>query len=123
MLPQSIHGPWDWNVDMADLRATPVYSGTVTSATPTTVYTVPTGKRLILKNVTGQNQGSTSADLQLRVVGPNTIYVWSLTGYPTSGSRFTTNFWIVLDAGGQIQLARNNATTIAVVLSGSLHSI
>lgn len=117
------HSEWDWDYGLAALRASQLWKGTVTTAVPTTVYTVPAGKRAILKFVTAQNVGAATRDVQLRVLGPGTIFHWSLTGYGTGGDKATGTFWLVLSAGDQVQVNLNLAGTVTMTISGSEHSI
>lgn len=117
------HSTYDWDYIIAALRANQLWKGTVTTAVATTVYTVPAGKRTILKFVTVLNVGAATRDVQLRVVGPGTIYHWSLTSYSTGGDRATGTFWIVLSAGDQVQVNLNLAGTVTMTISGSEHSI
>jgi hypothetical protein len=117
------HAPWPWDYLLAALRSTQLWKGVVTSTTPTTVYTVPTGKRAIIKLVTAMNAGSATRDLQLRIGGLGTVYHWNLTAYGTGGDKATQAFWIVLNAGETIQLDLTVAGTVSVTISGSEHTV
>lgn len=117
------HLPWDWNSSLAALRALQLFLGAVSATTPTTVYTVPAGKRTIVKSVTVQNTTGASKDVQLRVSGTGTIYHWNLTAYGTAGDRAVQNFWIVLNPGDVLQFQVSVTGQIDVSVSGSLHTI
>lgn len=108
---------------MAALRSAQAFIGNVTTVAPTTVYTVPAGKRFVLKHVTVQNTTGLSKNVQLRLGGIGTIYNWQLTAYGSGGDRAASNFWIVLNAGDTIQLNPTVAGQIDVTLSGSLLTV
>lgn len=105
---------------MADLRATQFAAGAITGTAVTNVYTVPVGKRIILKSIQLQEASGIATDVQIRLSGLGTIRLMKLTAYNSAGSTLENTVWIVFNAGQTIQLARVSAGTIGYVLSGSL---
>lgn len=108
---------------MADLRATQVYQGAVSGTSVTDLYTVPTGKRLIVKHVTVLEATGSSCDAQLRSSVVGTVYVWHLLAYGRAGDAAADSFWIVFDAGQKVQFKRTTSGQVAVTVSGSLHTV
>lgn len=108
---------------MAALRATALYYGTVTGTSVVNLYTVPTGKRAIVKAVTVQNQSAGAGTLQLRTSTLATIWRWALQGYGTAGDHASDSFWIVLNAGETLQMQKNFTATLAVIVSGTEHTV
>jgi hypothetical protein len=117
------HTELDWSTSLAALRSTQLWKGVVSSTTVTTVYTVPAGKRAILKFVTVMNAGAATRDVQLRIGGLGTIAHWNLTAYGTGGDKATGTFWVVLNAGETIQVDLTVAGTVSMTISGSEHTI
>lgn len=108
---------------MAALHATQVFLGTITGTSVTTVYTVPSGYRFILKFVSVQEVSGSSCIVQLRSGSTGTIFSFVLTAYSTGTSAQVGNFWIVLNPGDTVQLARSNSGQVTATVSGSLHTI
>jgi len=108
---------------MADLRATQAYQGTPTGTSPTTVYTVPTGKRFILKQVALQEISGVATDVQVRVGSIGTITRQHLASYGSGGDSAVLYYWLVLNAGDVIQLNRTVSGSINAQVSGSLHTV
>lgn len=100
-----------------------MYSGIVSGTSVHDLYTVPSGKRLILKFVTVQEVTGSSCDAQLRLGSFGTIFVWNLLAYGSAGSRGVGSFWIVLPPGEVVQFKRTTSGDITVTVSGSLHTI
>lgn len=117
------HLSWDWDGDVAALRATQLASAAINTTTPTTVYTVPTGKRAIVKQIVAQNTTGTSKDLQFRLPVLGTVLHWVLAAYGTGADRVVQNVWIVLNAGDTIKLNTVVAGLVNVVISGSEHTV
>lgn len=108
---------------MADLRATQFFSGVVNGTSVVTLYTVPTGKRAIIKHVTVLEVSGSSADAQLRLGSFGTIYHWVLAAYSSAGDEGSSSFWIVINAGETIQFKRTTSGQLTVTVSGSLHTV
>jgi hypothetical protein len=123
MIANPLHSSWPWDNDMADLRSTPIFSGVVSSGAVRTLYTVPAGKRLIIKHVTALEVSGSSCDAQLRTAATGTIWVWHLTAYGTGTDKGVGSFWIVLGPGEVVQFNRTTAGQLTVTVSGSLHTI
>lgn len=109
---------------MADLRATSVFQGVINGTSVVDLYTVPTGKRLILKHVTALEASGSSCDAQLRSsAAGGTIYVWHLVAYGSGGDDASQSFWIVFNAGDKVQFKRTTSGQLVVTVSGSLHTV
>ncbi len=108
---------------MADLRTTRFYLGLVTGTSVTDLYTVPTGKRAIIKQVTVQEVSGSSCTAQLRLSPLGTIFTWALVAYAAADSRAVGHFWIVVNAGEKIQFARSTSGQLTVTVNGSLHTV
>lgn len=95
--------------------------GPVTSATPATFYTCPTGKRTIVKNIVAQNTNAAANRLQVLLKsGASTLVTFNIYGAALNASGDTTNTlpWIVMNAGDVLQLAAA-ANGFQVVVSGT----
>ncbi len=100
---------------MATLRATQLFEGTASSGSFVTKYTVPTGKRIILRDSAFSNTTGTST-LVLLAVNGNTIASTTLAGSASS----ELSHWIVLNAGETLDIATGGGRTVNVILSGYL---
>ncbi len=80
----------------------------MTSGTPSTFYTVPTGKRTIVKNIVAQNNNAAANRLQVQCKTGSTIIVeFNIYGAAlnASGDTTVTNPWLVLNAGDTLLMA------------------
>ena len=91
---------------MAALRSANVFTGVVSSGAVRTLYTVPAGKRFVLKFLTMQEVTGTATALQLRIGSLGTIAVYTLAAYSGAGSLETASLWVVVNAGDTIQMNR-----------------
>lgn len=105
------------------LRAFQVGNGSISGTALTTIYTVPSGYRLILKHVVLLNASASICDVQLRVGSAGTVWRAHLLAYGNAGDAASLYFWIVVDAGQTVQLQRSNAGQYTYSISGSLHTI
>lgn len=105
---------------LAALRATQFYLGVpvVTGGvdTWTVAYTVPAGKRAILKNVLVANESAASKVTAVRIDG--TLRVYTLT--VANGASASTDLYLVLNAGQTIGVLQRNAGVVTYGLSGYL---
>lgn len=108
---------------MADLRATQIFNGFFSDSSTHNVYTVPTGKRLILKHVTVLEGSGSSCDAQIRETSQGTFFHWNLLAYGSAGDEASSSFWIVFGPGSIIQVKRSNTGVLGWTISGSLHTI
>lgn len=115
--------PPDWDKNVAALRSTQVATGTITGTTRTTVYTVPTGYRLILKSILVLNAAGVSIQVQVRWPPTDTKRMYPLAAYGSAGFSANDNIWAVLDQGTAIALQSSGTGTYTYHLSGSLHTI
>jgi len=117
------HPEWDWDGTLAALRCTQLAAGSINTTTATTVYTVPTGKRAIIKFVTAMNTTNATRDLQMRLNSIGTIWHMQLAAYGSAGDEARVNFWVVLNAGDQLKLSTVTAGQVDYTISGSEHTI
>lgn len=109
---------------MALLHAIQMFVGSITTVNPTltTVYTVPAGFRVILREVTVRNKATVAANALLSV---NTTIV--RTFVMGAGSSATDSaearFWIVLAPGDTVKLTGTQAAGFGTCVSGSIYSI
>ncbi len=108
---------------MAALRSFPIFSGVVSGTSVVDLYTVPTGKLLILKFVTVQEVSGSSCDAQLRLSTFGAFFVWNLLAYGTAGSRAVGDFWVAIAAGVKLQAKRTTSGDITLTASGSLLTV
>lgn len=117
------HAGWDWEYNIAALRSQQAFLGSITGTAVTTVYTVPAGKRFIIKFVSVQNTSGSAVDFQLRLSTLGTVWHWNLAAYGSGGDRATQNLWVVLNPGDTIAFKNSVSVQVDVTVSGSLHTI
>jgi len=107
---------------MALLHATPLYVGSIGSGSYVTAYTVPTGYRVILREIVAYNTTGT-ATVVLSAIDGTAFDNTTLAVSGAAGSSFTHNYWIVLGPGQTIQFATGGSRTVDFVVSGSIYTI
>lgn len=108
---------------MATLRAFQLNSGLIAGTTITSIYTVPTGKKVILKDITLQEVAGFSCVINIRLSAFGTWFSVPLGAYPAGSSKAELKLWVVLEAGQVLQLQRDNAHAYTYTASGSLMTI
>lgn len=108
---------------MAALRAFQLGSGVVTGTSVTNIYTVPSGKKVILKDLTLQEVSGTACQVNVRLGAFGTWFVVNLSAYPAGASYHDQKLWVVLEPGNVFQLQRTNSGQITYTASGSLMTI
>ena len=109
---------------MALLHATQFYSGTVGDLLLHTLYTVPAGNRIIVRDVTFQNAGTVASDCQFRVGGVGTIRHTNLAAYGSASDHDEYKLWLVLPPAATIQFQRVTGNGVCVItVSGSIYTI
>jgi hypothetical protein len=96
-------------------------AGVVTGAAVVTAYTVPAGKRTILKGVTAFNTNAAVNNLYIELfVGGALVAVWRVRCAATGndGDSKSELPWIVLNVGDQIKVDCN-AASMYYILSGA----
>lgn len=104
---------------MAALRATQFFSGNITSATPVTCYTVPTGHRIVLHGITVSNQSVATSGITLTTGTGLQLFAISLTNAGTAGGNASVTPYVVLDPGTLIKAIGTASRTITLYLSGT----
>ena len=107
---------------MAALRNTQLWKGTVSSGSFTTVYTVPAGKLVVVKDINAQHTDSGSAQI---IVGVGGLYLWSvpLTAYGGAGARVEITPWWALAAGNVLQVACSTGHHVDMLIGGSIYFV
>lgn len=107
---------------MALLHATPLYKGNVSSSGFVTLYTVPAGKRVVLRSV---NIYNTTATITAAILGVNSgiLFNRSLAVAGAAGADTYWAGWIVLGPGDVIQGATGSSRTCFYAVSGSIYDI
>jgi hypothetical protein len=105
---------------MATLRATSFYSGTATGGGPVTLYTVPSGHKIILRSVNLYNEEGSNSAVTIAVPGFPTICAIVLAAAGSFGANFNIQPHITFDAGTVIAFYGQSGHTISVILSGTL---
>lgn len=91
------------------------YAGTPTTGSWTTVYTVPSGKQAIIKNITLCNTTGSTATIG---IGAATFSIVS-SGYSINANdTVVLDLSVVLDAGQTITVTQGTANAIHVHISG-----
>lgn len=88
---------------------------------PTTLYTVPAGKRAIVKSYWARNHGTAqTSDFQLVISGGPTLdFFVPLAATPAAGSTVFASIWVVLNPGDQIRWISGASQLTDVIVSGT----
>jgi hypothetical protein len=108
---------------MAELRIALLARGVATSASYVTVYTVPAGRRVILKNLNLRNGSGVASNVQVNTTGVADLLNYPLTAGGTIGGNASIPLWIVLNAGDTIRIAVTSGTSVSFVFSGTNHFV
>jgi hypothetical protein len=108
---------------MAELRIAQLARGAATSSSYVTVYTVPAGRRVILKNLNLRNQSGAASNVQVNTTGVADLLAFPLTAGGTVGGNASIDMWVVLNAGDTIRIAVSSGTTVSFVFSGTNHFV
>lgn len=108
---------------MATLRATQFASGAIFTNATTTVYTVPAGHKIILKDITLQEASGVACVVNLRLASFGTFRAVTLAAFSGPGSFVELRCWMVFNPGDVLQMSRSNSNVYTYVLSGSLMTI
>jgi hypothetical protein len=111
---------------VALLHVTQLYAGLITntnSASPTLLYTVPTGYRIVLRSLNGANKHTAANGIVVNAPDPNRIWFANLAAFNGVGSTQEDRPWIVLSAGQTIKAYCGNANGVWLVVSGSLYFV
>ena len=104
---------------MATLRATQFFLGQVTGSGNHTVYTVPSGKRIVVHGISLQDISGSSSVVQFRIGTYGTIQATTLTGYPAVGSGVFWDPYVVVNALDTLVIGLPSGGNLSVVLSGT----
>lgn len=106
---------------MSLLHAYNFYTGLITAVLPavTNAYTVPAGKRIIVRQVEWRNNSGAVAIVAYFRNSGILLHSVSLA----AGGNGAWSTWLVMMPGDVIQLACNNAVGANVSVSGSIYNI
>jgi len=109
---------------MALLHAKPLYKGRVTAVGAwTDLYTVPSGDRVILRNLVGRAEGNSSnVDAYFRISGQQFVHL-VLTPDGTAGNNYDLTEWLVMDQNDVLSVYQTGTNGLWVIASGSLYTI
>jgi hypothetical protein len=106
---------------MSLVRSTQLGANAAVSTSETALYTVPTGKRTILKSVTINNGAASTNKTTILFRRSGTPFAY-LKYYPSAanaaGDTIISSPWIVLNAGDAIS-AEAASASVGIVLSGA----
>jgi hypothetical protein len=103
---------------MAELRITQFYAANIASLAYIDVYTVPVGRRIIVKSVQLRNQYTGSNGVWI-ALGTTALYYVSLPG---NGSLEIRPWWVITE-GQTLKIKVGNAAGVGVLISGASHYI
>ena len=105
---------------MAELRTTEFTRGVVSDTSTHDIYTVPAGKRIILKRVSLLEGSGTARTVQIRLRGVGAFLIKNIAAYPADGASVEVERWTVFNAGDVLQIKLSASGDVVYVLSGSL---
>jgi hypothetical protein len=100
---------------VAALRATQFFLGTIVGSTVQTVYTVPTGHRIILHSFQAMELSNLATTVQLREATIGTFMQFNLGALASAEQAVR----IVFGPGQVLQVKRSNAGSMNYILSGT----
>lgn len=100
-----------------------LFSGRKSTVALQDVYTVPAGKRAILKSINGFNVSGSGNRLWVSVHGAPYLQLLVLGAAGTDAGSVDKQPWIVLEPLQVLSLELASASAVDVVLSGSVHFI
>lgn len=87
------------------VHSTQLAVGSVANATETTIYTAPSGKRVIVKSITILSAQSAAVAVAIVIIkgggGSGTLHAYC-TAFGTNGDTAILSPWIVLNAGDSV---------------------
>jgi hypothetical protein len=110
---------------VAELHAIQLYQGNVVSVNPTrtNLYTVPAGRRIIVRSVASRNLNGGSSQAFYVYVNATVVYTVLATSGGSSGGSNEFRPWLVLGPGDILGAAAATSTGFGVVASGSTYTI
>lgn len=105
------------------VHSTKFFLGTITDATQTNLYTVPTGYRAVIKAINVQNTAGTSCFCSMRVDTAAGIFAVTVPAQSGTNGVYQWNGWIVIDAGQVINGHAATGKTLSVSVAGYLYPL
>jgi hypothetical protein len=105
---------------MAQLRTHQFYQGIVTSTTKQDLYTVPTGKTIIVKSVVLRNHWSSANQCKLFVRRSGSDFGWYTFSVAAAPASHEDEMWVVFVEGDLLWATVANVAGADFILSGSL---
>ena len=107
---------------MALLHLTPLFQGNVTAGAVRTIYTVPAGDRVNLRNVVMSNRSAAAQTVTLSLNGQYIVAWFGLAAAGGGSSSATWSGWLVLAPGTTITFNVQTGSC-DVLCSGSIYTI
>lgn len=108
---------------MAALRNLQIYSASVTGVGWASVYTVPTGKLVIVRNVVARNTDATATGVALRRDSQTEFHGETLGAIGSSTQNMDWSAAVALAAGQSLGLFVTVGHHIGIVISGSIYFV
>lgn len=105
---------------MPALRSTSFYNGQIVGPGPINLYTVPTGYRIVLKEILMYNHASTGNGATVALASGSTLVSRVLGAAGGGTSELITPCWTVINAGQVLQGYSDSGKHLTIALSGSL---
>jgi hypothetical protein len=105
---------------MANLRATSFWNAQITGPGPVNLYTVPTGHRIILREIIVYNHAASNNTATVALASGSTLLSRVLTAAGSGGATLFYDMWAVLNAAELLQGYTDSGKHLTIVLSGSL---
>lgn len=108
---------------MAELRITRFYDATIAATGPTDLYTVPVGRRIIVKRVTLMNTVAFTSDVWIGTDVAGKLHVWHVDVAGSANGQFDFPTWLILNAGEKIRWWQQFGITVNLLVGGTSHYI
>lgn len=103
---------------MALLRSRQLYKGNLQSTNWTTIYTVPSGHVIVIRDLSMFNMATGASTCWVRVGGVQLLQK-SLAAKGQSGADFQWMPWLVVDEGQAVEVAIGSPANCNLILSGT----
>lgn len=108
---------------MAELRITQFYDATIAATGPTDLYTVPAGRRIIVKRVTLLNTVPFTSNVWIGTDVAGKLHEWAVDVAGSSGGQFDWPTWIILNPGEKVRWWEQFGITVNLLVGGTSHFI
>lgn len=108
---------------MALLHYLQLYNASVTTGAVRTLYTVPTGYRVVVRNIVVANRGASAIAPTLSVNAARVIQWYSLLAAGVPGASNSQDFRFILNAGDFLSFNVPTPGPCDVLATGSIYSV